>query len=88
MEGKEKVSLDMKLLTDGITDLLSGRDHALCGDCLTEILAEDHGAENLDIRVAMIHLALVDQLMRSDVCDQCGGPDDLRNPVMRGRRAA
>ena len=88
MEGKEKASLDMKLLTGGITNVLRGQDHALCGECLTGLLAEDHNAENVDVRVAMVHLALVDELTRSEVCGQCGGRDDLRNPVMRGSRAA
>ena len=57
----------------------------LCASCLTELAACEHGADNVDVRVAVVHLALGDSFGFGSVCGRCGASDHRRNPVMRAK---
>jgi hypothetical protein len=83
MQGNKKTILDLKLLTEAITSVLRRQHGALCARCLTDMLGDAHAAENVDIRVAMVHLALGDGLTAGDMCGRCRAPESRRNPVMR-----
>lgn len=83
MEGKKRAILDLKRLSEAITEFLQRQNRPLCAGCLTESLAAEHGAENVDVRVAMVHLALGQGLIESETCGRCSAPDGRRNPVMR-----
>ena len=76
-------STDLQRLSDRITDLVRRRNGALCARCLTSLAAADHGADNVDIRVAMVHLALGPGFTSGGLCDGCGEPERHRNPVLR-----
>jgi hypothetical protein len=43
-----------------------------CAGCLTGIAAEDHDAENVDVRVAMTRLALGCGFVWGSSCHRCG----------------
>ena len=76
-------STDLKRLSDSITQLVRRRNAALCAACLTSLAADAHGADNVDIRVAMVDLALGPGFTSGGSCDGCGQPERHRNPVLR-----
>ena len=55
----------------------------LCASCLTELTAPEHGADNVDVRVAVVHLALGDGFGFGGACGQCGASEHRRNPVIQ-----
>lgn len=83
MQGNKKTILDLKVLTEAITSVLRRQNGPLCAQCLTDVLADAHAAENVDIRVAMVHLALGNGLTAGEICGRCRAPESRRNPVMR-----
>jgi hypothetical protein len=75
--------LVMDRLIRSIAATVRGAAEPLCACCLTELTARDHGADNVDVRVAVVHLALGEAFALGDTCRRCGAPDARRNPILR-----
>jgi hypothetical protein len=74
---------DLKKLCERIEDLLRKQGSALCAECLTDLVAGEHGADDVGMRVAVVHLTLCPGFTSSGTCGKCGRPDQLRNPVLQ-----
>ena len=55
----------------------------LCAGCLSELTAAKHGADNVDVRVAVVALALGERFTPGGKCRACDAPEQIRNPVLR-----
>lgn len=77
---KPQFALDR--LSNSIAAIVRRFGSSLCASCLTELTADEHGAENVDVRVAVVHLALGDAFGFVTTCGRCGAPDSRRNPII------
>jgi len=75
--------VDLKKLCERIEDLLRKQGSALCAKCLTDLVAGEHGADDVDTRVAVVHLSLSLGFASGGTCGKCGLPEQLRNPVLQ-----
>ena len=73
---------DLKRLCDDIADTVRRRESALCATCLTGLMADQHSADEVDVRVAVVHLALGPGFSSETTCGRCGLPEQRRNPVL------
>jgi hypothetical protein len=73
---------DLRHLCERIADLVRAQGSPLCATCLTGALTGNAGAEELDIRVAVVHLTLSPGFTSRDTCGKCGRPEERRNPVV------
>ena len=74
---------ELKRLCERIEDLLRRQGSALCAKCLTGLVAGEYGANDVDMRVAIVHLTLSLGFKSSGTCGKCGLPEQLRNPVLQ-----
>ena len=79
---------DLNKLCERIEDLLRKQGSALCAKCLTDLVAGEHSADDVGIRVAVVHLTLSPGFTSSDTCGKCGRPEQLRNPVLQATSEA
>jgi hypothetical protein len=79
---------DLNKLCARIEDLLRRQGSALCAECLTDLAAGEHGADDVDMRVAVVHLSLSLGFTSSGTCGKCGLPDQFRNPVLQATSEA
>ena len=77
-----KPQFAMDRLSNSIAGIVRRFGSSLCASCLTELTADEHGAENVDVRVAVVHLALGDAFGFVASCGRCGAPDSRRNPII------
>jgi hypothetical protein len=74
---------DLRYLCARIVDIVRAQRVALCVKCLTGLMANEAGADELDIRVAVVHLSLSPGFASSDTCGGCDLPAERRNPVVQ-----
>jgi hypothetical protein len=80
--------MDMQRLEKSIGSAIWRAGRPLCARCLTALTRPEHDAENVDVRVVMIHLSLVaDTFVIGTACGRCGAHDEARNPVLRQKAA-
>jgi hypothetical protein len=79
---------DLKKLCERIDDLLRRQGSAFCANCLPVLVAGEHGANEVDIRVAVVHLTLSRGFESGGTCGRCGRPEQLRNPVVQAASEA
>jgi len=74
---------DLKNLCERIAAIVRAQGSPLCAKCVTGLLPHDDRADELDIRVGVVHLSLCPGFIASDTCNKCGRPEERRNPVLR-----
>ena len=74
---------DLTHLRERIAEIVRAHCAPLCANCLTGLMADVAGADELDIRVVAVHLALSPGLTAWDTCGKCGLPEERRNPVIK-----
>ena len=74
--------MELRQLTVSIAQTVR-EEGPLCADCLTGLTAENHGADNVDVRVAVVELALGEQFTSGGKCRLCDARDEPRNPVLQ-----
>jgi hypothetical protein len=78
-----KPLLAMECFRRSIADIVRGFGCAVCASCLTQLTAEEYRADNVDVRVTVVHLALGDDFRFGITCGWCGTSDAHRNPIIR-----
>lgn len=74
---------DLMYLCARIIDIVRAQSAALCAKCLTGLTANEGGADELDIRVAVVHLSLSPGFAMSETCGVCGLPAERLNPIVQ-----
>ena len=74
---------DLRYLCARIVGIVRAQSPALCAKCLTGLVANEAGADELDIRVAVVHLSLSPGFASSETCGGCGRRAERRNPVVQ-----
>ena len=77
--------MNLHALCDSITAVVEREGSTLCARCLTALVADAHSADSVDVRVAVVHLALGDDFTSAETCDACGVAKQDRNPILRQR---
>jgi len=80
-------TFDLKRLCDDIADRVRRQESALCATCLTGLIGDQDGVDELDVRVAVVHLALGPGFTSETTCGRCGLPEQRRNPVLQATPA-
>jgi len=78
---KPPLNLDLDRLIESIAQIVRRRG-PLCAACLTNLTTEAHCADAVDVRVAVVHLALGDRFTSGETCGLCGESEKPRNPVL------
>jgi hypothetical protein len=74
--------MEPRRLTASIAQIVRDKG-PLCAGCITELTAAKHGADNVDVSVAVILLALDEQFRPGSKCRSCDARDETRS-WMRG----
>ena len=74
---------DLMYLCARIVDTVQTQSAALCAKCLTGLVANEAGADEVDIRVAIVHLSLSAGFASGDTCGRCDLPAERRNPAVQ-----
>lgn len=82
-----RMMFDLKRLCDDIADMVRQQESALCATCLTGLIADQYSVDELDVRVAVVHLALGPGFTSDTTCGRCGRPEQRRNPVLQATPA-
>ena len=72
-QGREMAS-DLMYLCARIVDIIRAQSAALCAKCLTGLMANEGSADELDIRVAVVHLSLSPGFASGETCGGCDLP--------------
>jgi len=76
--------MDREALERDIAQTLRAQARALCARCLTELVGGAHGAQNVDVRVVVVHFGLLaDEFAFGSACARCGSSEPIGNPVLR-----
>ena len=82
-----RMLFDLKRLCDDIADMVRRQGSALCATCLTGLVANQDSVDELDVRVAVVHLALGPGFTSDTACGRCGLPEQRRNPVLQATKS-
>ena len=74
--------MELRQLTASIAQTVRDKG-PLCAGCLTELTAAKHGADSVDVRVAVVLLALGEQFTPGGKCRSCDAREQIRNPVLQ-----